>query len=250
MIDVHCHLLPGIDDGARDLDEALALCRLAVANGITHSVVTPHIHPGRWDNDRHTIEAAHALLTDALSREGVALEVGIASEVRISPEVLQMLPQSRIPFLGHWGDGRKVMLLELPHSHVPPGSDKLVEWMMRQDILPMIAHPERNKDVMRDFDKLVPFVEVGCLLQVTAGSVAGSFGEPARETAVRILERGWVTLLASDAHNEKHRPPDLRPGVAAAARIVGEAHALELVTDRPWGIVQRQFASTANAGSL
>lgn len=244
MIDIHCHLLPAIDDGARDLDEALELCTLAVANGITHAVVTPHIHPGRWDNDRDSIAAVYAALSAALEQRAIPLALGMAAEVRISPEVVSMLPERRIPFLGQH-EGKPVVLLELPHSHVPPGSDRLVEWMLRQDILPMIAHPERNKDVMRDLGKIEPFVALGCLMQLTAGSVAGRFGEGAERRAHEILERGWATVLASDAHNAKHRPPELEPGVAAAARIVGEAEARRLVSDAPLEIVAAQFAETA-----
>jgi protein-tyrosine phosphatase len=125
------------------------------------------------------------------------------------------------------------MLLELPHSHVPVGADKLVEWLLKQGIRPMIAHPERNKDIMRSVDKLLPFVRLGCLLQVTAGAVAGAFGEGARARAVDLLGKGWVTVLASDAHNLEARPPELEPGRAAAAVIVGEAESWNLVRHRP-----------------
>ncbi len=243
MIDIHCHLLPGIDDGAGDLAEAIELCQLAVANGITHAVATPHIHPGRWENDRASIMASHETLCEQLERRRIPLVLGMAAEVRISPEVISLLAERRIPFLGRRGD-QQVMLLELPHSHVPPGSDKLVEWMLRQDIVPMIAHPERNKDVMRDLSKIEPFVGLGCLLQLTAGSVAGRFGEAAARRAEQILQRGWATVLASDAHNVRHRPPDLRPGMEAAAGIVGVDEARRLVSDAPLEIVAAQFAES------
>jgi protein-tyrosine phosphatase len=232
MIDLHCHLLPGIDDGPDTLEGALELARLAVKNGITHATVTPHIHPGRYENTLLSITTVFRAFAAALASEDIALELGMAGEVRVSPEILPMVEQGLIPFLGEWR-GKPVMLLELPHSHVPPGSDKLVRWLLDRNIQPMIAHPERNKGVMRSLDKIQPFVELGCLFQLTAMSVAGRFGEGAERRACDLLEMGVVTIIASDAHNVNHRPPDLEPGRAAAAEIVGEAESWQLVQQRP-----------------
>ena len=120
------------------------------------------------------------------------------------------------------------------------GSDKLIEWLMAHGIRPMIAHPERNKDIMRDLAKLEPFVEAGCLLQLTADAIAGSFGAEAKQCARCILERGWATVMASDAHDSKLRPPRLHKGLAAAAKLVGEAAARALVEDIPRRIVEQE----------
>src|SRR4051812_35855332 len=149
MIDLHCHLLPGIDDGPATLEEALAMARLAVANGISEARVTPHVHVGRWDNDLAGIEKAVAAHRTALADAGIALKLGFAAEVRLAYDVVPLIEAGRVPFLGEW-DGLKVMLLELPHSHVPVGSDSFVAWLLNRGIRPMIAHPERNKDIMRD----------------------------------------------------------------------------------------------------
>lgn len=240
MIDLHCHLLPGIDDGPDTLEQALELARIAVANGITHSVVTPHVHPGRYENDSASVERALATFRGALQAAGIPLQLGYAGEVRLSVEVLAMVEQERVPFYGEV-DGYRVMLLELPHSHVPPGSDALVGWLLDRRIRPMIAHPERNKDVMRSLDKLQPFIEAGCLFQVTAGSVAGLFGDYALRVACAMLEAGHVTLLASDAHNRDFRPPRLDHGRDAAARLIGEKAARRLVYDSPRALVTSQF---------
>ncbi len=244
MIDIHCHLLPGIDDGAADLDESLALCRHAVAHGITHSVVTPHIHPGRWDNDRAIIAELYAALTRAVADAGLPLTLGMAAEVRISAEMLTLIPSGKVPFLGEYG-GEQVLLLELPHGDIPPGAEKLVAWLRKRNIRPMIAHPERNKGFMRDRDRLQAFVEAECMFQLTAGAVAGSFGKPAEDLARYILEKGWATVLASDAHNLKARPPELASGRDAAAAIIGDYEARRLVTERPWSIVRCQFEAIA-----
>lgn len=236
MIDLHCHLLPGIDDGPEDLATALRLARHAVAAGIRTSVVTPHMHPGRYANRAANIRAAASNFQQSLDAEGIALKILCSAEVRLDHEILSWVGEEQIPYLGHW-QGERVMLLEFPHSHVPVGADKLVAWLLKQGIRPMIAHPERNKDILRSIDKLLPFVRLGCLLQVTAGAVAGSFGEQALARAVDLLSRGWVTVLASDAHNMEARPPELEPGRVAAAKIVGEEESWKLVRDRPAEII-------------
>ena len=130
------------------------------------------------------------------------------------------------------------LLLELPHSHVPVGSDKLVAWLTARGIRPMIAHPERNKDIMRDLDKLQPFVEAGCLVQLTADAVVGEFGPDCQARALEVLERGWATIMASDAHDTEARPPRLKAGVARAAQLIGDEAASDLVVTMPRRIVE------------
>jgi protein-tyrosine phosphatase len=232
VIDLHCHLLPGIDDGPNTLDESIALAAHAVRSGITHAVVTPHIHVGRYENDLESIRRALVAFQSEVGRRGIPLRLGFAAEVRIGMEIMELIAQDRIPYLGE-RDGYKILLLELPHGHVPVGADKFAAWLLKNKIRPLIAHPERNKEIMDDVNKLTPFVTMGCMLQVTAGAVAGNFGERARFRAVDLLERGWVSVLASDAHNLEHRPPELEPGRIAAAAVVGESESWKLVRDTP-----------------
>ncbi|MNQ69606.1 Tyrosine-protein phosphatase YwqE [compost metagenome] len=241
MIDLHNHLLPGIDDGAPDLETALQLARIAVQDGITHLVCTPHIHPGRYDNDRHSIHTAHQQFVRGLDQAGIELRVSWAAEVRFGMELMVSQAEGNLPFLGRWQDN-KVLLLEFPHSEIPFGAERLTRWLLQRNIVPMIAHPERNKGIMRTPSKLKPFLEQGCLLQVTASSVAGHFGEAAQDIAHSLLEQGLVTILASDAHNAQHRPPRLTEGMEHAARIVGDTQAERLVKDTPWLIAQSHFA--------
>ena len=240
MIDLHNHLLPGIDDGAPDMETALALARIAVDDGITHMVCTPHIHPGRYANTPATIDEGLAQFRQALDAAGIPLQVGAASEVRIGPELLTPKLADYVPFLGDW-EGRPVLLLELPHEAVPVGSDKLTRHLLDRGFQPIIAHPERNKGVMAQPARLRPFLQQGCLLQVTAGSLTGRFGARAQALAEELLAAGQVTILATDAHNIRHRPPLLREGFEAAAAIVGEAAARPLVLRNPMRLAARHF---------
>jgi len=242
MIDLHNHLLPGIDDGSPDLATSLDLARIAVDEGISHMVCTPHIHPGRYDNSPSTIAPALAAFKKGLADAGIPLTVASAGEVRFGMELMVGVSQGVIPFLGEW-EGNKVMLLEFPHGEIPFGAEKLTQWLLSQKITPMIAHPERNKGIMKSPSKLKPFLQQGCLTQVTAQSVAGGFGSQAQSIAEELLEQGCVTILATDAHNAEHRPPVLRPGVHAAAKIVGNQKAAELVQANPRKIAACHFHS-------
>ena len=236
MIDIHCHLLPGIDDGPRTLADSLNMARAAVDDGIEYAVVTPHLHPGRYENTRSSIARSVREYRAALRNAEIELVIGVGAEVRISPEILVLLDQDEIPFVGDL-DGYRIMLLEFPHSHVPLGAINLVKRLLDRKVRPIIAHPERNKDIIRDFAIIEPFIEMGCILQLTASAVAGRFGPAPHACARRLLELRVFTVLATDAHNLKARRPGLREGVDAAAKIIGSEAAYDMVTANPRAIV-------------
>jgi len=241
MVDVHCHLFPGIDDGPQTLAAALALAQRAVAAGIVSAIVTPHILPRRYDNTLAGIRAATASFRTELDARGIPLAIGYAAEVRIGPEIMALAEAQTLPLLGNI-EGYGIVLLEFPDSHILPGSDKLAAWLLERNIRPLIAHPERNKEIMRDVESIAPFVQMGCWLQLTAGSVAGVFGPRCRERSRELLERGWVHVLASDAHDMPARQPELEPGRTAAEEIVGEAESWRLVRERPAAIAATNAA--------
>ncbi len=243
MIDLHCHIIPGIDDGPKDIERSLEMLRLAVTNGISHMVMTPHIHPGRYDNQRKIIKRGYDVLVERVRKDKIPIKLGMAAEVRIDTIIPTMIKRNEIPYLGKSGD-KDVLLVEMPHSHIPPGADKFLDWLFNNNIQPMIAHPERNKEVMRSFDRLTPLLEMGCMMQVTASSVAGGFGHDAYSVAEKLLASGNVTILASDAHNTQHRPPEIFPGMEAAADIIGREAALSLVLDNPMKIAACQFSDS------
>jgi protein-tyrosine phosphatase len=236
MLDLHCHYLPGIDDGAQTLAESLALARAAVADGITHAVMTPHIHVGVYENRIAGINAAVESFRQALAANAIPLAISAGGEVRIGAELIELLAEDEIPFLGQLR-GQRVLLLEMPHGQVPVGADRLTAWLLKQNVLPLIAHPERNKDVMRNLAKLDPFIQQGCLLQVTAGSLLGRFGEVAERRARELLDRGDIFAVATDAHNLESRPPQMREAYAFLAADAGELIAKELTEVNPLAIL-------------
>ena len=207
MIDLHCHLLPGIDDGPKELRDSIELARLALKNGITHAVVTPHITPGRYDNDLFTISPVYQAFKQTLYENKINLMIGMAAEVRLGPEIFTLFEEEKLPYLGGF-EGQKVLLLEFPHDHIPPGSDKMVKWLFDHNIVPMIAHPERNGDILRKISKLQPFVEAGCLLQLTASSLSANIPNALAEAYINSfleadLEKtqkatGWITVRTGE----------------------------------------------------
>lgn len=246
MIDLHCHILPGIDDGAKNLAESLALVQAAIDDGISHIVCTPHIQLGRFDNNIQIITTAFNSLVAAVKKEQFTINLAFAAEVRICPEIMLLVAQKKLPFLGQWqeksGQIKDVLLLELPHSHIPAGTEQLIAWLNKKNIIPMIAHPERNRDIIADITKFKRLSKLNCLFQITAASLCGDFGEVPQKIAEQLLKEDEVTIIASDAHSIKRRPPKLTQAKLLAEKIIGEKKAQQLVFDIPKLISATKFS--------
>jgi protein-tyrosine phosphatase len=240
MIDIHNHMLPGIDDGAQSLEESIALARAAVANGITHCVCTPHINFGRFDNTHQSIGSAFFALSEVLKREAIPLKLGWAAEVRFDVEIISAIEEQRVPFLGVWG-GRSVLLLEFPSGEFPLAASRFVEILLDLGVVPLIAHPERNRGLLRHPERLHSLLDQGCLLQITAASLVGGFGARAERLALSLLDSNLVTVIATDAHHSRRRPPLLREAFKRVAELYGHDRAVRLTVEQPWSIVQRKF---------
>ncbi len=240
MYDLHCHFLPDIDDGPMSMSDSLGMAQYAINAGITHSVLTPHLHLGRYENFNEGIKNAFNEFKSQLKSNNLNLALGYAAEVRVCPDIMTWLSEDKIPFLGNY-EGYKILLLEMPHNHIPSGIDNMIHWLIQKNIRPMIAHPERNKEIMANPLKIKPLINSGALLQLTAGAVAGEFGEKCYQTSNYILENGLATILASDAHNLKHRPPELESGRKRAENVIGESKSWDLVLNTPKKITAVQF---------
>ncbi len=239
MIDLHCHFLPGVDDGPRTLDEALTLAAASVANGITKAVMTPHVYPEVFDNTLATLAPVFSRYQEALEIAGIPLQILLGGEVRLHADIFQLLAAGQLPEMGRL-DGKRIVLLELPDAHIPVGALESCKRFSNQGFRPMIAHPERNKEVMRDPMRIKPFVDTGCLLQVTAASIIGRFGASASDAAHRLLSKGMVAAVATDAHNMAHRPPLLREARVVIEQRYGTELAYRLTEETPASIVCSQ----------
>ena len=236
MLDLHVHVLPGIDDGPRTLEDALALAQALADDGIEHIVATPHIYPGVFDNSATRIGEVFDEFQSAVSDAGIALTMTWAAEVRICPEILDWIEARRLPMLNGSLVGPSTALIELPDGQIPVGTDKLMGMMLERGITPLMAHPERNKAVMEQPTRLEALRRLGCKFQVTAGSLLGDFGSRAQTTAQKLLEAGWVDVIATDAHNRSSRRPRMGAARAWLVEHFDEALALRLTKTQPTDI--------------
>ncbi len=234
MIDLHCHLLPGIDDGAPDLETSLAMARAAVADGIEVTACTPHIYPGVYENTGDGIRAGVARLQGLLAEAGIALALTTGADAHLAPELPEKLRSGAAPTLG----GTRYFLLEPPHHVAPPRFDEFVFGVMAAGYVPLITHPERLTWIADHYPMFCALADRGCWMQVTAGSLTGSFGPEARYWGERMLDEGRVHVLATDAHGATRRPPLLAEGRLAAEKWVGAEEARHLVQTRPAGVLK------------
>ncbi len=235
VIDLHCHLLPAIDDGAPDLETALQMARIAVADGIRLSACTPHIYPGLYENHAAQIRQAVDELRRQLLAEGIALELTFGADIQLVPELVQRLKSGLYPTL----HGSRYFLFEPPHHRAPVRFLESIFDALASGYVPVITHPERLHWL--DEAHYRWFVEAagkGAWLQLTAGALTGRFGSRPRYWGERMLDDGIVHLLATDAHTPAHRPPLLAEGREAAARWVGAREAERLVGERPRAVIE------------
>jgi protein-tyrosine phosphatase len=220
MIDIHSHILPGVDDGAQTLDEALTMLKIAVDGGVTTQYLTPHIQFGRYNNTKDDLGKRFAQFTEQVNAVNIDVELRLGAEVRIGPEVMQLVAQNAIPWLGEY-QGKRTFLLEFPRQDIPHGSDNLVKWLLAKDCLPVIVHPERNRTFLDQRHKLQTFIGLGCPLQITGSSLTGKFGADVQQMCEELLEQNLVSAIASDCHNLKGRMPDLHLGISKAKNVIG-----------------------------
>lgn len=243
MVDLHSHLLPGVDDGAPDLTTALAMARLAVADGIAVMACTPHIYPGLYENQGPAIRRAVTELQAHLDEADIALRLTCGADTHLAPDLVAGLRSGRVPTLHN----SRYFLLEPPHHVAPPRLEETVFNLLTAGYVPIITHPERLDWIEDRYAALVELARHGAWLQVTAGSLTGRFGAGARYWAERLLDEGWVHILATDAHGVDRRPPLLAEGRRAAEPWVGAAEALQLVATRPRGILEDSDPATLTA---
>lgn len=238
MIDVHCHILPGIDDGPVGADESLHMCRLAGLDGIEVVAATPHSFNGHFVTEPTKIREGTAALNRLLQEKGLTVRIVPGMEVRITPELPELLSSKRVVPLN---DGRYV-LMEFHPAHVPAGFENLVSEVCSAGYGIILTHPEKNLHIQRHprylYHLLSAFDNWDLLVQISADSIAGLAGRLEFETAKALLEAGLVHIIATDAHSSSRRPPLLSVGVVAAARIVGSDRARQMVFDVPRAVLE------------
>ena len=234
MVDIHHHLLFGLDDGPKDFETSLAMAKMAAADGITHIVATPHAN-SRHPFDPAIIAERLSELRSALASEGVAITLGSGCDFHLSYENLQHAYREPHYFainnLGY-------LLVELPDHSIPRQLDDAFYELRVAGVEPILTHPERNPVLQKDSSRMEEWLRQGMLVQVTTSSVLGQMGSVAERMAHRMLANRWVHFLATDAHNLKHRPPQMRAACDLVAKKYGEAYAKRICVENPLAVFE------------
>lgn len=237
MIDLHCHILPGVDDGARTLDEAVAMCRKAAADGCRAMVATPHQRKGEWWNgDREHLAGLAKELQRELGRE---LKIHLGGEVHAEPHLLaevELLPGGEVQPLA----GSRYLLIEFGAGETADEGADLVNEIAVLGWQPVVAHPEFIPWLSGDGDAAARLVGLGATLQVTAMSVTGDFGRGPQRATWALLDAGLVHFVASDSHDLRRRPPGLSKAYALVADRWGGAVAEALFVNNPRAVVENR----------
>lgn len=226
MVDLHCHILPGLDDGAKTIEDALAMAEDAVADGITHLAGTPHASP-EYPFDFSKVRAAREELQQRLQGR---LTIVTGCDFHLDHENFTLLRKNPTPYCINQKD---YLLVEFNEFSIPPAMDQTLHELHLMGLRPVITHPERNGILRTQPERLQSWVRMGCYVQVTAGSLAGVFGPGPQEDAWTWLRQGLVHFVSSDGHNTARRPVKLRFAFDAIASKHSEALARALLVDNP-----------------
>lgn len=232
MIDIHCHILPGVDDGAQSWELAAEMCRLAAEDGVTDVVATPHANE-EYAYDRSRLRQ---LLRQLQSRAG-APRLRLGCDFHLSYENVRNALARPEEFSI---EGTRYLLVEFSDFAMPARFAEALEKLRQAGLTPILTHPERHPVLQRKPEEVLSLVETGCVVQVTANSLTGFWGAMAQKAALWLLEREAVHVLASDGHDPKHRPPLLSPGRKAVEELCGPQVAQALVEENPRAILAGQ----------
>lgn len=246
-IDIHCHCLPGVDDGPATMSESLSLCRALVEDGVTTAIATPH-QLGRY-SDRNEAEHTRervADLNNQLENNGIGLNVIPGGDVRVDERICQLIKADRILTLA---DGRKYILLELPHE-VFIDIEPLLAELATLGIRAIISHPERHPVITRQPSILLKWLARSAHIQITCASLLGDFGITAQQMAWRFLTLGWVCFVATDAHNLDGRRPRMKTSYHQIHAKLGKKTADRVCIENPLRVVEgREVLSTYNTNT-
>lgn len=237
MVDLHHHLLFGVDDGSPDLGTSLAMVEMAADDGITHIVATPHANEHfHYDRDRN--EALLQEIREALPAPIAAkITLGLGSDFHLDFDNTE---DARIHGNRYSINGGMYLLIELPDTSIPPRVDEVLYELRVAGLVPILTHPERNSSIQRSRSRLREWMRADLLVQVTAGSLTGTFGKVAERIAWELLEKQWVHFVSSDAHNLTRRSPRLSEAYAIVARRMGEPTAQRLFVTNSLAVFQNR----------
>jgi protein-tyrosine phosphatase len=234
MVDIHHHLLWGVDDGAKDFQTSFEMAKASARDGVTHVVCTPHAN-AQFNYDPEGNRAKVAELQARLDAEKIALTLGLGCDFHLSYDNVQEAKENPEKFSVN---GLGYLMVEIPDYGVPPGLTETFYDLQLAGLTPILTHPERNPTLQQDFRRLGEWMRGGVLVQVTGDSVTGKMGRTAEKMAHTLLRQRWVHFIATDAHNVTSRPPRLSEAKALIAKKYGEEYAEALATRNPRAVFE------------
>ncbi|MCG8553312.1 MAG: hypothetical protein MI799_23145 [Desulfobacterales bacterium] len=242
MIDIHCHILPGLDDGPSNMKRAVDMALCAVRSGTSRIIATPHFKNGVFKVSPEMVTASVEMFTRELKEKRIALDVLPGAEIRISPEICRQLDQGELLPLG----ASSYYLFELPDIFIKDGIIKLLRQLQQREVMPVIAHPERNRTIMRHPEMITELIFEKALFQITGKSITGENGKLSFRIARDMVKEGQVHFVASDGHSLRHRPPCISDTVKAVKKVGGEKAVRTIFEENPAKIV----GSSARDGAM
>ena len=242
MIDLHNHILCGLDDGAKTIEESVEMCRISYQDGVRTIVATPHVLPRIYKNDRFTILSKVQELNETIKKFGVPsseFRILPGADVHFTSDIFQRYEREEVVTVDDQG---RYLLIEFAFQGIPYQAEEVLFQLMARGIIPIISHPERNMEIGQNPKRYYEMVRMGCLGQVTAMSLTGEFGPGIRRVAERLLKNRMVHIIASDAHSTDGRPPILSSAVRAAEKIVGKEEAQRMVREYPQAVIEGRKA--------
>jgi protein-tyrosine phosphatase len=234
IIDLHCHILPGIDDGAADTEAAIAMAQLAVSCGISTIVATAHHLPGIYSPSPETVLEALSRLTEETRAREIPIQIVCGQEIHIEPDIVERIISGSLLTI----NSTNYFLVELPFSQIPEGAQEIIFRAKISGFTAIIAHPERNIEIQRSPEILANFVESGALVQITGASLAGRQGEEVKETAKQLLQKKLVHIIASDAHKADAGIRDFLWAFDYVRSLYGDEVADKLTRGNPESIIR------------
>lgn len=224
MIDIHSHLIPNVDDGAKSPEETIELIKEAREAGITDIILTPHYIINSYEQNAETLILLKDKLQQIINSENIKVNLHIGMEVYITDNLVEILKQNKILTLA----GSKYLLMELPLNTNVQYLDMVIFKLIENNIIPIIAHPERYKFVQEDPSKVRELIESGCLIQSNIGSILGIYGKKAKKTIKYLLKNDLINFIATDTHRKNTIYPLFEKGIKKIEKITGKEKAEEL----------------------
>src|SRR5947209_14134631 len=237
MIDIHLHILPGVDDGPETLEEALALAQALVEEGIHSAVATPHYNDQFRQRNAAEIRGRVHDLQQTLDHHQIPLRLFAGHEALIKPGLVEDIQAGRLSTL----NGSRYLLLELWNTTWLPETERVIFELRAHGIVPIVAHPERYRAIQQDPVRLAALLQQGVLAQLTASSLTGMQGNTTRRCAETLLKQGLIHCIASDAHGLRRRPPGVIRGLERAMELVGQVRVDQLIEAQPAAILSNHY---------